>query len=122
MKCIKFLEKTKPGDQKVEVRAAARFLGEWLTGCPYVNFKENVRIDAVIGDSKEYRIFYMCGWVRYALQNQEKPDRVLCTVAGLRDVIKAYKSHGSKKYTNLDDLVKRDEKGQLQEWVDERLH
>lgn len=122
LKCVNWLEKTPPGEDDEHVKRAGRFLLEWLTGCPYVRFTTNVRIDAFLSDSPEYRIYYMGGWAKYALESKQvKPDRRLCTYAGIKTVIKVYQSTShAKKDANIEELVKMDEQSKLHAWVDER--
>lgn len=122
VKCVNWLEHTPPGEDDDKVKKAGRFLLEWLSGCPYVRFTTNVRIDNFLGDSPEYRIYYMGGWAKYALEsNAAKPDKRLCTFAGIKSVIKVYKSQSQgKKDANIEELVKMDEQSRLKSWVDER--
>ena len=122
VKFVNWLEKVAPGDEEGNVKKGSRFLLEWLSGCNYVHFKPNVRIDNFLGDSPEYRIYYMGGWARYALKNGENPDRVNCAFAGLKTVLKVYKENRTtKKDPNLDELVKADEQGRLKKWIEERM-
>ena len=122
IKCIKWLEKIPPGDESPNVKKATRFLMEWQTGCPYIKFSPNVRIDAFLGDSPEYRIYYLGGWIKYALENPDKADKMMCTYSGIKTVIKVYKENReAKRDGNLDDLVKLDEQSKLRVWVQEKL-
>ena len=122
VKCVSWLEKTPPGEDDDQVRKAGRFLSEWITGCPYVRFISNARIDAFLGDSPEYRIYYMGGWAKYALESKmAKPDRRLCTYAGIKTVIKVYLSTShARKDANIEELVQLDKTSKLHAWVDER--
>ena len=121
IKCVKWLEKTPPGDDDERVKQAGRFLLEWLTGSPYMRFKENARIDAFMSESQQYRIYYMGGWARYALENDNKPDRVLCTYAAIKTVLKVYKSANGKKDANIEELMDLDSKSKLKDWIQERI-
>ncbi len=123
IKCVNWLEKIAPGDESSNVKRATRFLMEWQTGCPYVRFSQNVRIDAFLGDSPEYKIYYIGGWIRYSLQNDGKADKMMCTYAGIKTVLKVYKENrGQKRDANLDDLLKLDEQSKLRMWVQEKLN
>lgn len=123
LKCTKWIEHTLPTEEVSKMKQASRFLLEWLSGCTYVNFSTNVRIDAFFGDSPEYRIYYIAGWVNYALQNQSKPRKVMCAYAGLKSMLKVYRtaSASGKKDQNLENLSKIESDGKLQEWVQERV-
>jgi len=120
---INWIEKTTPGEEADRMKVASRFLLEWLSGCPYVRFTQNVRIDAFLGDSPQYRIYYEGGWVKYALEDKtEHPDKMMCTLAGIRAVLKVYKHDGNKKRDpNIDELAKLDQQGKLKDWVQERM-
>ena len=122
VKCVNWLEKTPPGEEDEKVKRAGRFLLEWLTGTPYIRFRENVRIDAFLAESPEYKIYYMGGWARYALEsNTAKPDKVLCTYAALKTVLKVYKSAHGKKDANIEELIKLDDQSKLKSWIEERV-
>ena len=104
------------------MKMASRFLLEWQSGCPYVHFSQNVRIDVFLGDSPQYRVYYMGGWVKYALQDKtEHADKTECTIAGIKAVIKAYRASGKRKDPNLDELSKLEQQGKLRDWVQERM-
>lgn len=122
IKCVNWLERTPPGDDDDHVKRVGRFMSEWITGCPYVRFTSNARIDAFLGDSPEYRIYYMAGWAKYALESKmDKPDRRLCTYAAIKTVIKVYQSTShAKKDSNIEELVKMDSQSKLHGWVNER--
>ena len=122
MKCIKYIERSKPGDQDVSIKKATRFVLEWQSGCPYVHFSQNVRIDAFFGDSPQLRIYYICGYVKYALKNEGRNDKVGCTYSGIQSVLRAYGRLSVKKDKNIEDWVKLEEQGKLKSWVEERLN
>ena len=123
IKAINWIEKTTPGEEADRMKQASRFVLEWNSGCPYVHFQQNVRVDAFIGDSPEYRIYYIGGWVRYALKSKtEHPDKVQAYVEAIRCVLKAYKGRpGSKHDKNIEELAKVDGQGKLQQWVEARM-
>ena len=122
IKAINWIEKTAPGKEPDRMKIASRFLLEWLSGCPYVHFAQNVRIDAFIGDSPQYRVYYMGGWTKYALKDKtEHPDKMECTMAGIKAVLKAYRSTSGKRDPNIEEISKLDEQGKLKDWVAERM-
>ncbi len=116
-----WLEKVAPGDEEGNVKRGGRFFGEWLSGCSYVQFRSNVRIDGMMSESRQYMLYYEAGWVRYALKNQPKPDKQQCAYAGLKMVLKVYaENRGQKKDANLDELLKLEDDGKLKSWVDDK--
>ncbi len=121
--CVTWLEKVAPGDESNNVKRATRFLLEWETGCPYVRFVPNSRVEAFLSDCPEYRVYYIGGWVRYSLQNEGKANKMMCTYAGIKTVLKVYKlNRAQKQDTNLDELMKLDEESKLRMWVQEKLN
>ncbi len=122
IKCVNWLETVSPGDESNGAKRASRFLMEWQTGCPYVSVVQNARIDAFLNESPEYRVYYVGGWVRYSLQNDGKANKMMCTYAGIKTVLKVYKANQQKKHdANLDELLKLDEQSKLRMWVQEKL-
>ena len=123
VKCANWLEHTPPGDDDEKVKRAGRFMLEWMSGAPYIRFATNSRIDVYLDDAPQYKIYYMAGWARYALEaNLPKPDKRMCMYAGLKMVIKVYKAANSeKKNENIEELIKLDNQSKLKAWVDDRV-
>ena len=123
IKCVNWLEKAILGYAAPEVKNASRFLLEFQTGCTYVGFVQNMRIDAYLSDCPQYRIYYIGGWIRYSLQNLDNANKITCTYAGIKTVLKAYKANRVfKPDANLDELATLEGKGKLKEWVEEKLN
>jgi len=118
-----WLEKIAPGDEEGNVKMGSRFFGEWLSGCSYVQYRQNFRVDGVLSDCPEYMKYYEAGYVRYALKNQgNPPSKVESSYAGLKMVLKVYaENRGMKKYPGLDDLLKLEDDGKLKAWVQSRI-
>lgn len=123
IKCVNWLEHTPPGEDDERVKRSGRFLLEWMSGAPYIRFSSNMRVDVFLDDRPEYKIYYMAGWARYALESKEaKPDKRLCTYAGLKMVIKVYKAaNPAKKDANIEELIRMDAQSELKRWVEERV-
>ena len=122
IKCVKWLENTPPGYDDDKVKRAGRFLLEWITGSPYIRFRENPRIDAFLSESPQYRIYSIGGWARYALEHSDsKPDNVLCTYAAIKSVLKVYKKANGKKDANLEELMKLEAQSKLVNWIEDRI-
>ncbi len=116
-----WIEKVVPGEDKDYVRQGSRFFYEWLTGCNYVQFKPNVRIDGMLADHPEFKLYYQAGWARYALKNAgaKKED---CSYAGLKLVLKVYlENRAMFKDKNLDELAKYDDEDRLKNWIKQKF-
>ena len=122
IKCANWLEKTKYNEDDKNFTASINFMAEWVTGCTYINFIRNVRIDAVINECPKIRIYYMAGWARNALEAEGKTDKVSNCLAGLRCALAAYQTNKSfDRSKSIDDLIKIDNRGGLKDWVADRL-
>ena len=122
LKTIKWIEATAPGEDPQRMKLASRFLLEWLSGCPYVRLTPNIRIESIFGDSRDLRIYYVAGWVKYALKDGgAKPDKAQCAEAGIRAAIKMYRSISRNSDPNMEEVSKVERQGKLKNWVQERM-
>lgn len=126
IKCVNWLEKKHPDQNAQEYSNASRFLMEYVTGCPYVHFQDNVRVSSVFSDIPELKIYYVGGWARYALQNKHSDgriDKVQCAIAGIKCALNVYKhAYASKSPSkNIENLMKEDNAGTLEQWVGHRM-
>jgi hypothetical protein len=64
---------------------------------------------------------FMAGWIRYSLQNNYSKDQVQGTLAGIRCAAKVYKAGELKKDKEMQKLIDLDAKGELENWVKEKL-
>jgi len=119
LKTIKWIEATNPGEDPQRMKVASRFLLEWLSGCPYVRLSTNMRIESIFNDSRDLRIYYVAGWVKYALK--DGGDKVQCAEAGIKAVLKVYRSMSHASDPNMEDVSKVERQGKLKNWVQERM-
>ena len=122
IKCAEWLESENTDANDPKMKGAIEFMVLWVTGCPYVNYNVYVRIDVLLNECPALRVFYMAGWARNVLTNEGKTNKVDNCVAGMKAALKAYKTHKSFNRSNaIDDLVEEERKGNLREWVADRL-
>lgn len=123
VKYVNWLERTPPGADDDRVARSSRFLLEFMTNAPYVKFTPNMRIDVYLDEAPQYKLYYMAGWAKYALESHmAKPDKRLCAYAGLKTVLKVYKAANKvKKDPNIEELLDLEAKSRLKSWVDERV-
>ena len=122
IRCVNWLEKTPVKENNDKIKKAGNFLAEWLTGCPYLHFSQNIKIEAAFANSPELRIYYMGGWARYALQNPGKINKLQCCIEGIRCVVKVYRENQSlPRDTNINEMADLDQQGKLKEWVEDRI-
>lgn len=129
IKFINWIQDKNVDQSSSNFKNAQLFFNEWLTGCPYVRYIENVRIEALFSEIPELKIYYKGGWVKYSLQNTPKTNaqmrefKLRCAVAGLESVIKEYKSdyQNSKRNGDIEDLIKVYNQGKMMSWVEDRM-
>ncbi len=122
LKCVGWLETTKLADDDSRYVEAVNFLGEWVSGCPYINYTTNVRIDAVFNGTPELRIYNKAGWARNAIENNYKSSQLENYLAGVRCALKVYKANASiNRSKSMDALIDTERAGKLKEWVADRL-
>ena len=123
--CIEWLKKT-PLDQQVEKRKQAyAFFIQWLEGAPDVSVVVNEKTASFVADSPDLLIMFMAGWTKLSIENPAtKDDQLKGNVAGIKMVIAFYQSNldkGLKKDKAVEKLIKLDEKGELEKWVEGQL-
>ncbi len=122
LSCVSWLEKNYDNENKSKVQESTNFLLEWSSGCPYINIPQNLKIDALFNESPELRVFYIGGWIKYAIKTKLKSNKMENCLAGLKAVIKIYSDdHSIKRNPKINELVKLDEHAGLGDWVQERI-
>jgi hypothetical protein len=118
----KWLKKM-PFDMQIEKRRlVSKFVVEWVNGSPTVN----VEITPVIMDfekkNKGMLVLYMACCAQYVLENNYSKDMRAKHKAALRDMMLVYKSGNEmSKDKKMDKLIKLDEEGKIDEWLEENL-
>lgn len=118
---VNWIENT-PFDEEPEMHAHqyAMIVG-WMSDSPTVTITLNGYILNYTKQNKELLSFFMGGWGRYALENNYSEDELQGNLAGLRSMIKIYKTGKLKQDEAMQKLVELEEKGELEEWVEEQI-
>ena len=118
---IDWLENT-PFNQEQDKRKQlnATFIA-WLTNAPTVTLEINADVLTFTKKNPDLLVIFMGGWTRYALQNNYSKDITAGTIAGIRSAVKVYKTGLFKKDKELQSLVDLEEKGELENWVKNKL-
>ncbi len=119
---INWLEQT-PLDQETEKRREQNgFLIGWISGAPTVTVNIREQIVPFMKKNPELLALFMGGYTRYCLQNNYSKDEAQSTLAALRTVINVYKKGvGIKKDKDIEKMMVKDEKGELEGWVKDNL-
>jgi|GEM_PF-1822608 len=93
----------------------------WMSDSPTVTITLNGYLLDYTKVNKELLSFFMGGWGKYALENDYSKDELKGNLAGLQSMIKIYKTGDLKSDDAMQELVDLDEKGELEEWVKEKI-
>lgn len=118
----KWLKQTPFSEQEEKRKAAAKFLLDWINGSPTVDVELNETIMDFEKKNEGMLIIFMSACARYVLENNYSKDMRAKHRAALRDVIAVYQSgNGIKKDKKIEKLIKSEEAGKLDEWLEENL-
>ena len=112
-----------PLDEQLAKRVeASKFIMDWVNGSPTVNVELNEAIMDFNKKNDGMLIIYMASSAKYVLENNYSKDMRAKHRAALRDMIAVYKnSTGIKKDKKMEKLIKMEEAGKLDEWLNENL-
>ncbi|MEJ8818853.1 hypothetical protein [Lacibacter sp. H407] len=117
-----WLRETAFDEQKAKRKEVSAFIFSWISGSPSVNVELNEVILDFDKKNSGMMLLFMAGCARYVLENNYSKDIRAKQRAGLRDMVHVYKAgKGIKKDKKMDKLVKSDEEGTLDAWLDENL-
>ena len=110
-------------DDQVELRKkVSAFVVTWINGSPTVNVELNEYIMDFDKKNQGMFILFMAGSAKYVLENNYSKDMRAKHRAALRDMISVYKAgKGIRKDKKMDKLIKMDEEGKIDEWLEENL-
>jgi hypothetical protein len=118
---INWLENTTVKNEEEKHKQQYALLLAWITNSPTVTIEVNADALTFTKKNSDLLMMFMAGWIRYALQNNYAKDEVQGTLAGIRCAAKVYKAGELKKDKEMQKLIDLDEKGELENWVREKL-
>lgn len=112
-----------PFTQEIEKRKmVSAFVLKWVNGSPTVNVELNETIFNFEKKNEGMLILFMAASSRYVLENNYSKDMRAKHRSALKALIEVYKSgKGISKDKKMDKLVKADEEGKLDQWLEENL-
>lgn len=118
----KWLKKMPLDEQLEKRRLVSKFVLDWVNGSPTVDVELNETIMDFEKKNKGMMIIYMACCAQYVLENNYSKDMRAKHRAALRDMIAVYKSGlGISKDKKMEKLIKSDEGGKIDEWLEENL-
>jgi hypothetical protein len=123
--CATWLETASVKGEKKKLKAANKFLTQWLTGSPSVTISVNEKIVNFSEINPELLSVFMAGWAKYALKNKSEYNEVSANIAGISSVIKSYDSNlgkGMKQDAAIEKYKELIEHNQITKWVNHQLY
>jgi len=118
----KWLKETPFNEQAEKRKAVSKFLVTWINGSPTVNVELNSMIIDFDKKNEGMLALFMSACARYVLENNYSKDMRAKHRAALRDMIAVYKGgNGIKKDKKMEKLIKSEEDGKIDEWLEENL-
>jgi hypothetical protein len=118
---VDWLEDTPIDEQEDKHKMQYALLIGWLTNSPTVTITMHEFVMDYTKKNSELLVIFMGGWTKYSLQNEYSADAVQCNLAGLRSMIKVYKTGKLKKDKKMQELVDLEEAGGLEAWVKKQV-
>ncbi len=118
----KWLVNTPLNEQDKKRKEVTAFVVKWINGSPTVTVELNETIIDFDTKNPGMVVIFMASSARYVLENGKVDNMREKHKAALRDLIAVYKSgKGITKDKKMEKLIKADEDGKLDEWLDENL-
>lgn len=117
---INWLETTPLNEEPEKRELINQFLFQWLSGSPSISINIHPYVMDLSNENPDYLMVFMGGWAKHQMQYEEKNNLKL-NMLGIYSIIKLYKLGGVNKDKNLENLIKMDEKGNLEKWVQEKI-
>ncbi len=109
-------------EQPKKRKEVSAFIFQWVSGSPTVNVEINETIMEFDKKNAGMLALYMACSAKYVLEHDYSKDMRAKHKAALREMIKVYKSgKGIEKDKKMDKLVKSDESGKIDEWLEINL-
>jgi hypothetical protein len=118
---IEWLEAT-PFDKEEDKRAIQKsLLVAWITNSPTVTLEINADILTFTKKNPDLLLTFMGGWTKFSLQNNYSNDNLQGSLAGIKSAIKVYKNLLLKKDKEMEKLIELENKGELENWIKEKI-
>jgi hypothetical protein len=118
----KWLEATPFNEQTEKRKEVSAFVVAWINGSPNVNVEINETLVELDEKNPGMLVLYMARCARYVLESNYSTDMRAKHKAALRSMVAVYKNNkGINKDKKMDKLVKSEETGKLDEWLEENL-
>jgi len=118
----KWLVATPLNEQEAKRKEVSAFVVKWISGSPNVNVEINPAIMDFEKKNKGMLVIYMASSAKYVLENNYSNDMRAKQKAALHDMILVYKTgKGIEKDKKMEKLIKADDEGTLDEWLDKNL-
>jgi hypothetical protein len=122
IEAARWLKETPFNEQIAKRKEVSAFVVTWINGSPTVNVEINANILDFDKKNAGMLVLFMASCAKYVLENDYSKDMRAKHKAALHDMIDVYKTGiGIKKDKKMDKLIKSDEDGKLDEWVEENL-
>jgi hypothetical protein len=103
-------------------KEVSAFVVAWINGSPNVNVEINETLVELDEKNPGMLVLYMARCARYVLESNYSTDMRAKHKAALRSMVAVYKNNkGINKDKKMDKLVKSEESGKLDEWLEENL-
>lgn len=119
----KWLEATALGTQKEKTLQVNTYVMSWITNSPTVNVELDANlVNDLVEKNTQLMMVFIAGYTRYCLENNYSKDKLKATTAGIKSIINCYALGGdAKKNKTLTKAIEADKKGELEDWVKEKL-
>jgi len=106
-------------DKREEVNT---FLMKWMIGSPTVTIVVKQEIVSFLPNADLLMVF-LCGWTKYAIENEDYKNEVMGNQKGIEAVIDFYISNKEylKKDKNVEKYIKLQRKGKLEAFIKENV-
>lgn len=119
---IDWLEKTPFDTEETKRKNQQALFIAWVSDSPTVTIELNADILTFTKKNPELLVTFMGGWTKYSLENNYSKDVVQGSIAGIKSVIRVYKSQSIKKDKEVEKYIALDEKAELESWVKSTLN
>ncbi|MBL0358661.1 MAG: hypothetical protein IPP72_18150 [Chitinophagaceae bacterium] len=118
----KWLFATSLDEQEVKRKLVAKFVAEWLLGCPTVQAEMSQAIMDFEKKNPGMIVLYFAGCTLYVLEHDHSRDTRAKHRFALQAMMDFYKGDkGIRRDKKMKDLIKENENGRLDEWIQKNI-